>query len=140
MPTIPNIGQMTEQSKNPAVQPSATDLLMAAATVSAREVGKSAAAPFRQGSNGIVTKVAQTNEVNSLYKVPMSQAGHDSPDEYENVVDNFINKNNLREGDVMRVEKFGAKDKMNHYKYLGPNSGGRKDWMQVDTVDEEKMM
>lgn len=32
MPTIPNIGAMPEQAKNPLAQPSPTDLLMAAAT------------------------------------------------------------------------------------------------------------
>lgn len=33
MPTVPNIGSMTEQTKNPLAQPSPSDLLMAAASM-----------------------------------------------------------------------------------------------------------
>lgn len=51
-----------------------------------------------------------------------------SPDEYEQIVDDHIEKNKLQENDLINVQQG---DDSKTYKYLGPNSGGRKDWMEV---------
>jgi hypothetical protein len=50
------------------------------------------------------------------------------PDEYERLVDEHIKKHKPQENDLIRVEHG---DELKIYKYLGPNSGGRKDWMEV---------
>lgn len=40
MPTVPNIGQLAEPTKNPLAQPSPSDLLMAAASMTQSDAVK----------------------------------------------------------------------------------------------------
>lgn len=51
-------------------------------------------------------------------------------DTYERLVDQFIQGNKMKPNDTFRVDH---PEGPTHYRYLGPNSGGRKDWMQIDS-------
>ena len=57
-----------------------------------------------------------------------------TPDEYETIVDEHIERNRLEKDDVIRVDE--GDGKFMHYKYLGPKSGARKDWMLMN-MDEK---
>lgn len=48
--------------------------------------------------------------------------------QYEDTVDNFIAERGLKKGDRFHVHHHGRVDPT-VYEYLGPNSGGRKDWV-----------
>ena len=49
---------------------------------------------------------------------------------YEATVDNYIKQRGLKKGDHFHVMHHGA-PRSTVYKYLGPNSGRRKDWEWV---------
>lgn len=61
-----------------------------------------------------------------IYDVPIKS---NDPFKMEDEVDQFIKDKGVQEGDIMR-----AQDRS--YKYLGPNSGGRKDWIEVPKTKE----
>lgn len=56
------------------------------------------------------------------------QHSHDW-NKYEDAVDEFIKKKKLRKGDRFHVHHPGRNGPV-VYEYLGPNSGGRKDWIR----------
>lgn len=136
MPTIPNIGAMTEAAKNPLATPSPTDLLMAAATTASMADAnkpKDRTGPFGSGKGQEESPIRNKSLV-----VPMPKTVFDKQDwdKYESVVDEFIAKNKLNEGDTFTVPH---PDKEIHYKYLGKDSGGRKDWMEAPPPRPEMM-
>lgn len=120
MPVIP----MTKGPPPNAVMPSEVNQLMALAEM------------HKQGR----FDVAQTDP-GKVYDVPMSNNALKMEErvkpnsQYEQTIDKFIKDKGLQENDRMRV-KHPDEDEPRIYKYLGPNSGGRKDWMELPKSKE----
>lgn len=62
--------------------------------------------------------------------IDKSRAGTSKDGEgYEDVVDKYIASNILKKDDLFRI--IHPDGQLYLYKYLGPNSGGRKDWLEL---------
>ena len=73
-------------------------------------------------------QVAGGDNVKQIYDVPI-KSKEDDYEGMEHEVDQFIKDKGLKEGDVMRAQG-------RSYRYLGPDSGGRKDWMEIPKTKE----
>jgi len=79
-------------------------------------------------------------EYRKLQDAPMDPAiiGNRTPEgykQYEDTVDKFVKDKDLQKGERFRVPGTNDSDPR-IYEYLGPNSGGRKDWRELRSKGE----
>jgi hypothetical protein len=88
----------------------------------------------------VALEMAQSQESQQapgqIYDVPVTpNLFEDSHFPLEEHIDQFIKHKSLKEGDIMRVPYPDGNPKL--YRYLGPDSGGRKDWMEVPPTNPD---